>query len=677
MASQISSIDAIAHVGRFGICQVASPRTGIASQIGISLLVADAVAADAGGGLDTVVMVSGRSWHEAVVAASVAGSLGAPVLMTPPHEVRDDALEFLDRIEASRVLLVSTDTESGRSIDVAVDEQLRGAGLTVERVNGSDQYLTGVAVAERLGAAGELGRLGTTAIIASGEVFADALVAGPLSAHRGLPVLLTPQAELHAEVADYLDSAGIERVVLMGGTAALSDEVENAVVDLGIAVDRMAGASRFETATLAAAYAAEHAGESCFAGAKAGLARARVPFDSFSAAPLLARRCAALVLTDPDEVPESTAEYLDGVRRTAREGAAQLLVFGGEVAVSQAAIDEFLTGGADESEEIAAGSCGGGIGGQPEPLLPGVSGVKEADWSPDCRSIAFVNRSELWVMDNDGEDARKVLSFQGPSSSDVKLISNPQWSPDGTKFAFAVRSWEGSDSYAGQRNHIYVSDADGTNAVQVTTGTVEDDKPSWSPDGSRIAFQRQTWTDRTVSPPVGDRRFIVTIDPDGSNLKEIGSKDLANAAPAWSPDGTKFALLSQGTKISTMNVDGSNLQTWFWIESRQRADTQGTGIQDIIGDEFSKLSWSPDSSQIAFAWRPFIGVGLNAGFSASSGTVDIAVLNIETGTMTEITSTEGRERNPDWSPDGRRLLFNSYADHDGRTSLFVVGAPDS
>ena len=142
-------------------------------------------------------MVSGFSWHEAVAAASVAGSLGAPVLMTPPHEVQDDALDFLDRVGASSVLLVSTDTESRRSIDAAVDEQLRGAGLTVERIGGADQYQTGVAVAERLGTVGELGTVGKTAIIASGEVFADALVAGPLSARAGLPVLLTSQAELH------------------------------------------------------------------------------------------------------------------------------------------------------------------------------------------------------------------------------------------------------------------------------------------------------------------------------------------------------------------------------------------------------------------------------------------------------------------------------------------------
>ncbi len=126
------TIGVAAHVDEADLAAVHVVRYGGADRYATSLLVAEAFAADAGGSLDWVVMVSGRSWHEAVVAASVSGSLGAPVLMTPPHEVRDDAMDFLDRVGASRVLLVSTGTDSRRSIDSAVDEQLRSAGLTVD-----------------------------------------------------------------------------------------------------------------------------------------------------------------------------------------------------------------------------------------------------------------------------------------------------------------------------------------------------------------------------------------------------------------------------------------------------------------------------------------------------------------------------------------------------------------
>ena len=342
VATLVPMPDASAQATGSGMADVEQVRYGGADRYATSLIVAEAFAEDSGGKLDSVVVVSGLSWPDAVVSASVAGRMGAPVLLTPPDAVRDDALAYLRRVGASRVVLVSTDAGSERSIGLAVDEQFRHAGLTVERVGGADRYHTSVALAEQLGEVGLLVALGKTAIIGNGQVFADALVAGPLAARAGLPVLLTPQAELHAGVAEFLMNSGVERVVLMGGTAALSADVETAIEALGIETDRIAGATRFETAALAATYAAQHTGGGCFTGPQAGLARAHVPFDSFSAAPLLARHCAALVLADPGQVPVSTAEYLDGIRRRAGDEHVKLFVFGGEAAISQSAIDAYL-----------------------------------------------------------------------------------------------------------------------------------------------------------------------------------------------------------------------------------------------------------------------------------------------------------------------------------------------
>lgn len=641
-------------------------RYGGPDRYSTSLLVAEAFAEDAGGSLEWVILVSGRSWHEAVVASSLAGSLGAPVLMTPPHEVRGDALEFLERVGASKALLISTDSGDRRTIGIAVDEQLRDAGLTVERIGGGSWYDTGIAVAERLGEVGELGTAGKTAIFASGEVFADALVAGPLSARARIPVLLSPRAELHVGVAEYLESAGIERVVLMGGTAALSDEVEEAIGDLDLAIDRMAGRTRFETATLTAEYAAEQAGEGCFSDGKAGLARARVPFDSFSAAPLLARHCATLVLTEPGAVPESTAGYLDDTRRTVGDSTAALFLFGGEAAVSRAAIDAYLVQAAEdddsEMEVASAGSCGGASDDPPVRLLPGERTAKQADWSPDCKQIALALRAGLWVMDYDGSNAREILLLRNRQS-----ISNPAWSPDGMKIAFEVSSWHGSFDNAGQRSHIYVANADGTNVVKLTAGETEDRNPAWSPDGGEIAFERNTWEDRTVFPPIGEQRFIAVMDADGSNLQDIGRKDAWNTAPAWSPDGAKFAMLSGNGFVSVMNADGSGARSHWQVPGMQA----GNSVR-LHGANFSDMSWSPDSTQIAFAWKPTTSSG--QGPSPPSGTIDIAALNIETGNLTVITSMEGTELNPDWSPDGQRILFNTDADQGATTRIYVVGA---
>ena len=326
-------------------------RYGGEDRYATSLLIAEAVAVEAGGSLSSVVLVSGERWTDAVVAAPVAGALGAPVLMTPPGELRADALAFMRRVGVSDAVVIGPDASGGahgpgRGVSAEVIDALDDAGIAAERVAGSGRYSTSVAAANEV-TPGVMPGLGRTAIVASGEVFADALVAGPFAARGTHPVLLSSPDELHPDVADYLSAAGVEHVVVMGGTAALSAAVASAITDLGVSVTRLAGATRYDTAVKAAELVNDRynadAGETCFGTDTIGVARARVPFDSFSAAPLLARLCAPLVLVDPAEVPADTEAFLD----TARESndAVGLRIFGGDAAVSQSALDAYLAAG--------------------------------------------------------------------------------------------------------------------------------------------------------------------------------------------------------------------------------------------------------------------------------------------------------------------------------------------
>ena len=330
---------------------VAVTRYGGADRYATSLLIAEAVAAEAGGSLSSVVLVSGERWTDAVVAAPVAGALGAPVLMTPPGELRADALAFLARVGVTSAVVIGPDSSGGehgpgRGVSAAVLDALAEAGVSAQRVAGTDRYSTSVVAAGEV-TPGVMPGLGSTAIVASSEVFADALVAGPFAARGTHPVLLSPPGELHSEVAEYLTEAGIEHVVVMGGTAALGTAVETAITELGVAVTRIAGATRYDTAVKAAElvdgrYNAS-AGDRCFATSTIGVARARVPFDSFSAAPLLARLCAPLVLVDSAEVPADTEAFLDAARES--NDAVGLRIFGGDAAVSQSALDAYLAAG--------------------------------------------------------------------------------------------------------------------------------------------------------------------------------------------------------------------------------------------------------------------------------------------------------------------------------------------
>lgn len=548
--------------------------------------------------------------------------------MTPPSELRADAQEFLARVGASRAVLVATGANvEDRTIDASVGSALESAGLTVEWVGGADHYETGVAVARRAGSASTLGDFGPTAIVASGGVFADALVAGPLSARGGHPVLLSPQASLDSGVESYLSSAGIRHVVLMGGTAALSPAVESAIRDMGIAVSRMAGATRFDTAVKTAVFMREQFDDGCFAGGQVGLARARVPFDSFSAGPLLARRCAPLVLTDPGDIADETAMYLDDVRASDGISEMQLTVFGGDAAVSQTAVDAYLAGDPEETPEVVdepnvlpAGTCGGSSSDNDTRIAGPTSGTGEPAWSPDCAYIAYREQGALWTARPDGSEKRRVIRPpSGPAT-----VGEPAWSPDGTKIAYSRPDYTARPRVS----HIFVVSADGSGNTQLTRGEVFDESPSWSPDGNRIVFSRETGHKVLESGGLlgGDRSMVTVDSATGDDEQVIASGRFYS--PRWSPDGRRIAYV-KSDQLGVIDVDGANVRIL-------------TGGAHIEG-----LAWSPDGSHIAYVsgdWRE----------------ADIRVIEVDGFRSYQLTDAPGPEVEPAWSPDGERIAYTTY-----------------
>ncbi len=633
-------------------------RYGGADRYATSLLIAEAFAADAGGSLERVVLVSGERWTDAVVAAPVAGALGAPVLMTPPGELRADALEYLERVGVSKALVVGPDASggahgSGRGVEAGVLEALGEAGISAERVAGDDLYGTGVAAAGRV-TPGAMGDLGRTAVIASGEVFADALVAGPFAARGTHPVLLSPPGELHADVAAYLGEAGIEHVVLMGGTAALSDAVETAVEDLGIEVSRVAGSTRYDTAVKAAELAEDQystaAGTTCFANDMIGVARARVPFDSFSAAPLLGRLCAPLVLADPGDIPDDTAAFLDGA--SDQHDAVGLQVFGGDAAVSQAAIGAYLTGeeadtgddgeAADEADDsepstapgvLPAGTCGGAIDDEPSQLVPSTN-AEDPAWSPDCSRLIYTENGSLWTVNNDGTDAQKLVDHDGG------YLYAPVWSPDGTRIAYSRGQNDENDH---RRAHIWTVNVDGSHNNQRTEGDVIDRWATWSPDGKWLAFERETGSGRDEDGHRLDSdRHIVVMTSFGNKPRALNEGDHWEQSPAWSPDGARIAYQTNGFLVVS-DTDGSN------------ARQVHAGVYFNGG-----LSWSPDGNRIAFV-------------RGDGSQTSIVIADID-GLDEEVVYDEGiRALAPRWSPDGQRIAFHTI-DEEGEHRPYVTGA---
>ena len=197
---------------------------------------------------------------------------------------------------------------------------------------------------------------------------------------------------------------------------------------------------------------ADAAGEPCFATRTIGVARARVPFDSFSAAPLLGRLCAPLLLADPEQIPPDTAAYLDTARET--HDTVDLRVFGGDAAVSHTAIDAYLTGAepvmdtdeASEHDETAYNA--GDI--RVTPIGRGVSVTSEnqiivelqlGDIEP-ANPFDLSSRTLVFTPNPNGEYSRQVLSanwdpnFRGErydEPTEIELQHFP--------FEFSGRSW--------------------------------------------------------------------------------------------------------------------------------------------------------------------------------------------------------------------------------------------
>lgn len=137
--------------------------------------------------------------------------------------------------------------------------------------------------------------------------------------------------------------------MILGGPAAVDLEADVKLRGLGIDVTRLGGRTRFTTAQVVAEfiegiYPTSSDGK-CFDRSTAGLATARVPFDSFGAGPLLGKLCAPLLLTEVKQMDGSTVEWL-------RQGTRSLIVFGGTAAVSGRALSE-ITGEEPEDEEPA------------------------------------------------------------------------------------------------------------------------------------------------------------------------------------------------------------------------------------------------------------------------------------------------------------------------------------
>lgn len=235
----------------------------------------------------------------------------------------------------------STRYETAVAIAEAFVDEVEGGlfGSEVERIADSDIYTTAVAVAEKVGPAARVpGPYRRAVLLATGEAFADALAAGPLAYAGQHPILLTRSEVLPAEVAAFLRGSNTDHVIILGGLAAVSIDVEFELENLGMTITRWSGKDRYETAIdIAVALLSEKSPQSCFDGAAVGLAYAWRSPDAMVSGPYLGEHCAPLLLVDLRVLPAAVKNILEADRLFSGDRGGDLLMtaFGGRAAITE------------------------------------------------------------------------------------------------------------------------------------------------------------------------------------------------------------------------------------------------------------------------------------------------------------------------------------------------------
>lgn len=174
--------------------------------------------------------------------------------------------------------------------------------------------------------------------------------------------------------------------------------------------------------------------------------------------------------------------------------------------------------------------------------------------SPDQQYIAFTSdrdgTTEVYVMKVDGSEQTNLTQNPGYDYF-------PAWSPDG-KYILFISYRDGVLSDQGKElSEVYIMDANGSNLQRLTNNLYDEGYLSWSPNGHLIALAIDIWPDVSSD---NFSRDIYTMNLDGTNLTRLTEQSGDDDYPTWSPDGTLIAFMSYrngGSEIYIMKSDGS------------------------------------------------------------------------------------------------------------------------
>jgi Tol biopolymer transport system component len=249
-------------------------------------------------------------------------------------------------------------------------------------------------------------------------------------------------------------------------------------------------------------------------------------------------------------------------------------------------------------------------------VVDAAPGTDPPAWAPDGRSLVVPTPGGLALLDVNGHPVRALTT----SAADRV----PAWSPDGRWIAFLRRSASRSSLLAVRR--------DGSGLRQLTHALRRITSFAWAPDSRRLLVE---WT-YAGEPRVG----VVTAS---GRLRLLRLGGLCVSDPTWSPDGRAIAFAG-GCRRSRIGVEALASGHIRWLTRADRLYWDGDP------------SWSPDGRRLAFArvWN-----------QGDAGTPSVLMTVRPDGTHLTALGRLGAlsqfDEAPQWSPDGRYLLFDRDA----------------
>lgn len=244
--------------------------------------------------------------------------------------------------------------------------------------------------------------------------------------------------------------------------------------------------------------------------------------------------------------------------------------------------------------------------------------------------VAPSQEHAIWVMDSDGTNRHQITN---PPEDSYDIY--PTWSPDGSRIAFSRQG--------NLQTHLFVINSDGTGEQQLTFGDVSDDYPAWSPDGTRIAYDHYS-----SSNPSENGIWVMNPDGTGGYLIASDGFGMSNTDPTWSPDGTHIAYVHYewdiGENIWIMDADGSNPQQ----------------LTTVVNNETP--AWSP--------------LGLRIAYMRHGDEDRIYLINLDGSNEISISDPPDwwSDSYPAWSPDGTRIAFEREFPDAEESEIWVMNA---